>query len=450
MVAGVRKQETEDVTDLPEGFKMTELGPLPEEWNVVRLGSVALLRQGRTPRRAQYDDKRGQRIIKVKDFEDGGNASVTPTGDRSFVTVDIGASYRLRAGDVLILNSGHSSAVVGQKVGIVPRELDASFFVAELTAIRSVDQLSDPYFLFACLMLPALREVIRGLVKGGHLYINQLKSMPIPLPPLPEQRAIAHVLRIVQQAKEATERVIEATRELKKSLMRHLFTYGPVPVGEAERIPLKQTDLGSVPEHWRVVRLGDLADLVNGRAFKASEWKRHGLPIIRIQNLNDPTAPFNYFDGPVDPKHLVEPGALLFSWSGSKGTSFGPHLWNGPVAVLNQHIFKIVIKGPEAIERDFLYYSLKRLTDVIEGKTYGLAALVHVRKGDLQSTAVPLPALAEQREIARILRAVDKKLQAEDARKQALDALFKTLLHNLMIGQLRVRYLWPAQPEVVV
>lgn len=87
----------------------------------------------------------------------------------------------------------------------------------------------DPLFLhfsLSCLRIPS---------RGYNRHFSIVKEKNLPKPPLDEQRTIAHVLHTLQRAKEATEKVIAATRQLKTSLMRHLFTYGPVPVEHAGR-----------------------------------------------------------------------------------------------------------------------------------------------------------------------------------------------------------------------
>lgn len=90
----------------------------------------------------------------------------------------------------------------------------------------------------------------------------------------------------------------------------------------------KLTEVGAIPEDWEMAQIRDVCRLVNGRGFKPFEWQSAGLPIIRIQNLNG-SEDFNYYAGQFNPKILVEHGQLLFAWSGSRGTSFGPHVWNG-------------------------------------------------------------------------------------------------------------------------
>src|ERR1019366_8436904 len=94
---------------------------------------------------------------------------------------------------------------------------------------------------------------------------------------------------------------------------------------------------------WRAAPIGDLCILINGRAFKPSDWRKTGLPIVRIQNLNDPAKPFNMYDGEHNNRHLVDNGAILLSWSGTPGTSFGCFRWLGGPAILNQHIFKVIV-----------------------------------------------------------------------------------------------------------
>ena len=96
-----------------------------------------------------------------------------------------------------------------------------------------------------------------------------------------------------------------------------------------------------LPVGWVEVPIGELCDLRNGRAFKPVEWSDTGIPIVRIQNLNNSSAKFNNYQGQVDAKHLLSGGELLFAWSGTPGTSFGAHIWDGGEAALNQHIFRV-------------------------------------------------------------------------------------------------------------
>jgi len=161
--------------------------------------------------------------------------------------------------------------------------------------------------------------------------------------------------------------------------------------------------LTELPPSWARTTIGSIAELVNGRAFKPSEWTRSGLPIVRIQNLNKPDATFNHFSGLVAEKHVVRDGDLLFAWSGTPGTSFGAHIWRGPTAVLNQHIFNVRV-DPRLVDREFLKLSINQtLAEQIE-KAHGGAGLRHVTKGAFESTEIILPPIDEQRRIIERLR----------------------------------------------
>ena len=92
---------------------------------------------------------------------------------------------------------------------------------------------------------------------------------------------------------------------------------------------------------WPTKPLGEVCELVNGRAFKPNEWQDIGPPIIRIQNLNDSEKPFNYTTQTLPEKFKVRKGDTLLSWSGTPGTSFGCFRWDGPEGWLNQHIFNV-------------------------------------------------------------------------------------------------------------
>lgn len=171
--------------------------------------------------------------------------------------------------------------------------------------------------------------------------------------------------------------------------------------------------------------IGNLCELINGRAFKPSEWVDSGLPIIRIQNLNDETKPFNYFNGDVSQQHLVQNGDLLFSWSGTPGTSFGAFFWNRGKAVLNQHIFNVKY-DKDKIYGNYFKIALNSKLSAIIGQSHGGVGLKHITKGKLEAIPIPLPPLNDQIRIATVLSRAEKLIAKRKESINALDDFLKS------------------------
>lgn len=178
---------------------------------------------------------------------------------------------------------------------------------------------------------------------------------------------------------------------------------------------------------YQIFPIGDICDLINGRAFKPEDWKTQnsgGLPIIRIQNLNNLESDFNYYTGEYSEKHLIKSGELLFSWSGSKGTSFGAHIWRGNDAILNQHIFKVIFDENRAL-KSYLYYILNRAVSTVEENLHGGVGLVHITKGDLERIKIPLPPIDVQKEIVAKIEGYQKII---DGARQVVEN-YKPIIH---------------------
>ena len=199
----------------------------------------------------------------------------------------------------------------------------------------------------------------------------------------------------------------------------------------------KKTEVGVIPEDWQINRVGYVCKLINGRGFKPFEWKTSGLPIIRIQNLNG-SEEYNYFSGFYDKKLEIETGQLLFAWSGSRGTSFGPHVWKGRLGLLNYHTWKVHIHET-VITRDFLLHSLRQLTTYIEGWAHGASALVHVQKWQMEDFLIPMPPnFAEQEAIATALNDADAlitQLEKLIAKKRLIK---QGAMQQLLTGKKRI------------
>ena len=206
--------------------------------------------------------------------------------------------------------------------------------------------------------------------------------------------------------------------------------------------------MSALPENWIATEIGGLCSLKNGRAFKPNEWQTSGLPIVRIQNLNNPASAFNHFQGEVDERNRLRGGELLFAWSGTPGTSFGAHVWRGGDAVLNQHIFRVDFDEALLDKRFFRSAINQKLSELID-VAHGGVGLRHVTKGVFEKTLVALPPRPEQTRIANQLDTLLARVQACNDRFDATPALLKrfrqTVLDAAVSGALT--YSWRVDRE---
>ncbi|MDH7604564.1 MAG: restriction endonuclease subunit S [Melioribacter sp.] len=158
-----------------------------------------------------------------------------------------------------------------------------------------------------------------------------------------------------------------------------------------------------LPKGWVWVRLGEIGEYINGRAFKPSEWEKHGRPIIRIQNLTGSTDKINYYSKPIEEKFIVRNGDLLISWS----ATLGVFIYKGEEAVLNQHIFKV----QPYIDRKFLYFLFTAFIEELKRKVHG-TGMQHITKYKFENSYVPLPPLPEQHRIVAKIEELFTKLDA--------------------------------------
>lgn len=207
---------------------------------------------------------------------------------------------------------------------------------------------------------------------------------------------------------------------------------------------LNQTSAVSrhLPSGWRWAPLGEVAKYHNGRAFKPEDWEDNGLPIIRIENLNTPTARFNHYSGPVESKHLVGSGDLLISWS----ASLDAYLWDRGTAVLNQHIFKVE-ENPHLVRRRYLYYAAREVMDEIRAQVHG-ATMRHVTKGEFEKICIPLPPFDVQDQVVaqldRQLAAVARARAAAEAQLAAAYDLARAYLRSTFASS--ATETWPTRP----
>ena len=410
---------------LPEGYKMTELGALPEEWELVRLGKATKTIKGRKPNYlSQSLQEKSIPYLTAEYFRTGIPSRFVLKEGNDFIEVGKDEIVFIwdgsNAGDVFI---GLDGALASTMIKIIP------------------DNFIYPKFLYY--FLKTTYDFLNAKTTGStipHINKNLFNNLSFPLPPLPEQQKIAAVLSAVQEAKEKTQAVIDTTKALKKSMMKHLFTYGQVSPEETENVQIKETEIGKVPKDWEIVKLGEVAEISSGGtpSRKRNEyWIDGNISWIKSEQCHDcyiSVANEYITDLGLENSSakMLKKGTVLLAMVGATIGKTGFLTFE---ACTNQNIAGIF--STNGLNNLFLYYALQsRYNEFEKIKGYGIANLSYLRQ-----FKIPLPPLPVQQKIASILSAIDAKIEAEENKKQALEELFKTLLDNLMTAKIRVNTL---------
>jgi restriction endonuclease S subunit len=324
--------------------------------------------------------------------------------------------YRLQNGDIVLSEASGSADQVGRPA-IWRNEVPLCCFQNTVIRFRPAGISSE----FSYLVFRHLAEsgVFPSLARGvgiGHLGSDRFARIAFPLPPIAEQE------RIAKRMTRITSRLVRVEASLSRAeknvQLSRLAAFRDAMRGDLGVIKAK-------PSGWLLTPVGDLCTATNGRAFKTSEWSAAGIPIIRIQNLRDSNATFNFFSGEVAPQHIVERGDLLFAWSGTPGTSFGAFIWDGSKGALNQHIFKLECDTQKVLPR-YLFHALNYQLDRYIAAAQGGGGLAHISRSEFLNSTVILPPLAQQ---AQIVHALESRLQLLDRQTRAITASIERLKH---------------------
>lgn len=425
--------------EIPESFKETEIGPLPEDWQVARLGQI--IRHDKTTLDPQAYPNEVFEYYSIPAYQESGK----PVLERGCSV----RSQKLLIQPETVLFGKLNPRV--HKVWYVstgsPRRKIASTEFIPLVAIEGKISSRFLYFLAWSdyLLLKAQKLVSGSTPSRQRVDTRAFLRLPIPLPPLPEQHKIAKVLATIQRAIEQQYNIIATVLDFKKSLMRHLFTYSPVPVAEAERISLKETEIGTIPEDWELETLGGLFDVKQGKAM--SPKSRSGIsprPFLRTVNVlwgcvDLSTLDYMDFSDEEMAKLSLHAGDLLVCEGGEIGRTA---IWMGEIGVCGyqNHIHRLRKKRQDVLPAFYMYWMQAAFLvfDLYAGREIR-TTIPNLSGGRLKSFVVPMPPFSIQQEISDMLSAVDRKIQAEKNHKAALQELLKSMLRRLITGEMRVK-----------
>ncbi len=371
-----------------------------------------------------------------------------------------GSGVKFQNGDTLIaritpcLENGKTAFVSGLPEGVVAHGS------TEYIVLAGKPDESDNLFAYYLVRSPDFRQYAIGHMEGtsGRQRVPSVavENFTIALPPLPEQRAIAHILGTLDDKIELNRRMNETLEAIARAIFKSWFVdFDPVRAKASGEAPesicrrlgltpdrlalfpdrLVDSELGEIPEGWEVKPLDGIADYLNGLALQKfppendSEW----LPVIKIAQLKKgDSVGADRASHKLKPEYIVDDGDVLFSWSGSLEVD----IWCGGRGALNQHLFKVTsVNYPKWFYFYWTTHHLSHFQAIAAGKAVTMG---HIQRKHLTEALCAVPPKPLMERLDGIIAPLLEKQIENRKESRTLGVMRDTLLPKLLSGELRV------------
>ena len=413
------------------------------------------------PKSSDFVDS-GVPFITASDFNNGRISS----SDFRYISEEQHSTLlkgHLKSGDVLIVTRGNG---VGD-IAWVDNEFDGCNINAQLVLLRADGEVINNSFLYYLLSSKEYKRIFLSYASGSaqpQLPIKALRVINLKYPPLLEQKAIANILGPLDEKIELNRQMNETLEAMAQALFKSWFVdFDPVidnalAAGNAvpdelldraeQRKGIEKKDntdtqslfpdefefteeMGWIPKGWKVRKLKSICRVLNGRAYKNTEFKEQGTPIVRIQNLSR-SGKTVYSDLDLPEDKIICTEDFLYAWS----ATFGPHIWRGPKSIYHYHIWKMDV-DESIVSRYFLYLAMFRKTESMKNAGTG-SIFTHLTKKLMEGQDILIGNKSINSAFSNQVTAIFKKITKLDDESNSLTKLRDTLLPKLMSGELRI------------
>lgn len=430
-------------------FKQTEIGEIPEDWQVDRLKNHVSIK-GRIGwkglKKSEYLDS-GYAIINGLQFRDG-SIDWTSVGRISKIRFDESPEIKLKQNDILMTKDG----TIG-KLAYLKNLPEEATVASGVFVIRNDSELLSQTFLYHYFHTPNFKSLVRSRIEGAvipHLYQRDINELLVPLPSIDEQQKIASILSSLDDKIELNRRMNKTLEEIGKALFKRWFVDFEFPNENGK--PYKSSgggmvdsELGEIPKGWRASRVREIATLKSGFAFKGSAFKGSGkYGVIKIKNIIDPDVDVMDIQFVSDEvandrarQFILNSGDILIAMSGNTTGKIGILVKGDYELVLNQRVGKYFLKNTNY--HWYLYFLLRSgdIQKSIVEKAYG-SAQPNISPSLLEDITLIIPdnnVLEKFNEISSHLMKSYIKNYTENMK---LTNLRDSLLPRLISGKIRV------------